>query len=401
MKGIAISLYDKFGDLAVLVDIIRENWDEDYYISVCSNHPDAMSQVTDFELDIDDFHQGAQIRYDDSLPGPRGGNNLSYRIYNSMRAACRPAIENSDVDYMMHIHADAWPLTESGFADIIDEMEQENAAVAFPSQTHSFTDKYPPGSMEDQFIVFNARDARDVDLFSHTTLEFPPTWIHQLIPMICIGAFGWGKLYQYTNGSERKHWDGTTSTEIKNDARPMFFHPKYDQVHIATNDFDGSLGREIQAHYLNKYSLNKGSNIKQFINNHYRPEDDLFADLEAYMTSLDKQLPYNVSVDTFGRDIRVVRQYLEEESRLQSMKLLIQQYENSFMYPAMKGILKSVQRLFNPSNRDNSYNRYPEKCINDIYQDQLDKMDFPNEMHPIFESSFSRGQEDRLDTKDQ
>ncbi|MXR51001.1 hypothetical protein GRX03_05185 [Halovenus sp. WSH3] len=37
MKAVSISLYDKFVDLSILVDVIRHNWEGDYYISVCSN----------------------------------------------------------------------------------------------------------------------------------------------------------------------------------------------------------------------------------------------------------------------------------------------------------------------------------------------------------------------------
>jgi len=42
VNGIAISFYDKFDELAVLVDIIRHNWDEEYYIVVSSKHSDAV-----------------------------------------------------------------------------------------------------------------------------------------------------------------------------------------------------------------------------------------------------------------------------------------------------------------------------------------------------------------------
>jgi len=388
MNGIAVSLYDKFDDLAVLVDIIRHNWKDDYYISVCSNHPDAEDRLANFDINVDEFHQGAQIRYDDSLPGPRSGNNLSYRIYNNIRTACRPVIKNDDVDYLMHLHADAWQLSESGFTDIIEEMEQEDAAVAFPSQTDIFDGLHPPGSLEDQFIVFDVDAARDVNLFNRQTLDFPPTGIHQLLSMICIVKFGWGRMHHYTNGSEREHWDGTSSTEIKNDARPMFFNPKYDQLHIATGDFDGSLGQELQAHYLSEYGIENGPHIKQLLEEHHRSREELFANLEAYLESLNEKLPIGVSVDTFGRDIRIIRRYLKSESRIERLQMIVGQHEDSFAYPTLEGLFESFQRLRGSSKHDGSYNKYPETSLDEFYRRDLDMKDFPPDMHDSFQQGF-------------
>ena len=398
MNGIAISIYDKFEELSILVDIIRENWDGQYYISVSSNHPNAQQRAEGLNIDVDEFSQGAQIRYDDSLPGPRGGNNLSYRIYNNFRTASRPVIKNQNVEYMMHLHADAWPLSESGLDDIIDEMEKREVAVAFPSMTKHFIDRYSPGSFEDQFIVFDTKTAQDVNLLEHSTVKFPPTWIHQLLPMICIAKFGWDNIYQYTNGSEREHWDGTPSTKIKNDARPMFFNPKYDQLHIAAEDFDGLLGKELQAYYLSKFDLNRGDSIGEFLDEHQKPKDQLFSDLKSYLESLNRQLPPGVSIDTFGRDIRVVRQYMSEKSKLEKIKILAEQNKDAILYPVMKGVYQSIQRLFNTSDRPNyAYNQWPSKSINDVFRDELSKQDFPDEMHAEFESSFGKSQK-KLDT---
>jgi hypothetical protein len=73
-----ISLYDKFEELSILVDTIRENWGGQYYISVSSNHPNAQQRAKKLSTDVYEFSQGAQIRYDDSLPGPRGGDSHSH-----------------------------------------------------------------------------------------------------------------------------------------------------------------------------------------------------------------------------------------------------------------------------------------------------------------------------------
>ena len=84
--SIAISLYDKFEEVKLLVDIIRENWEQDYIITVCCNHPDGKRQLSD--LAIDTYVQGDPIPY---YPGkPR--MNLRYRAIDCIRKDCTSAI---------------------------------------------------------------------------------------------------------------------------------------------------------------------------------------------------------------------------------------------------------------------------------------------------------------------
>jgi hypothetical protein len=220
------------------------------------------------------------------------------------------------------------------------------------------------------------------------SLEFPPMSIHLLLMMACTVRFGWGGLYQYSNGSERIHWDGLPSTEIKNDARPMFYNPDYDQVHVATGDFEGELGKELQAHYLQEHGVTSGENIQEFLDEHHRDKAELFDELNDYLESLNHQLPPGISVETFGRDIRVIREYLNTESVVGRLKLLVTQHQDSVFYPAVKGIFDAVQRATGSDECDNWYNRYPDKSINDLFRDELQKEDFPAELQSTFERSF-------------
>jgi hypothetical protein len=197
MNGIAISLYDKFEDLAVLVDIIRTNWENNYFISVCSNHPEAEQRIGDLNLDLDAFEKGAQIRYQDTESGPRSGNTLCLRIYNTLRTACLPAIKHNDVEHVMHLHADAWPLSEKGFLRVINEAIENDAGVAFSTHTTTFIENFPPGTFEDQFIVFDCELAEENDLFAYRPLQLLPITPHYLLPMLTIGSFGWHRHHQY------------------------------------------------------------------------------------------------------------------------------------------------------------------------------------------------------------
>jgi len=210
MIGISVSLYDKFEDLDILMDIVRSNWDEPYYISVCSNHPDADERLAALEHSPDEFQQGAQIRLDNSLSKFRYDTNFTYRVYDSIGTAVRGAYECESVEHVMHVHADAWQLSETGLKDLLEEMDQRNAAVAFKSDIGFRNDAWPPGRFMDQFICFDAAAARRVDLYEHSPLEFPPMCSnHQILPILCLGKFGWSKLYRYSNRFEEEYWDGT------------------------------------------------------------------------------------------------------------------------------------------------------------------------------------------------
>ena len=394
MNAIAVSLYDKFEDLSVLVDIIRHNWEDDYYISVCSNHPDAHDEISCIEHKIDYFEQGAQIRYEPKSSYLRWGNNLSFRIYDSIRTSCRAAFAKDDVEYVMHLHADAWPLDEQEFKQLLQNMKQREDSVAFPSSTHAFVENYPPGSFADNFIIFDANEAIAVDLFEHSPLELPPTWIHQIIPMLCVAKFGWDELYHYTNHAEHEHWDGTSSVNIANDARPMFHDPKFGQVHIAKEDFPSRLGKALQAYYLREYGITEGKHIQNLINEYEISEDELFKQLNDYLEDLNDDLRrYFLSVDSFGRDLRKVNQFLHEKSLHEKIYDLIDmKTENLFIRPLLEGISQSAKRLVTDGIQrpPESYNKYPNKFINDMYSQEIVAEDMPENLREDFRSTFER-----------
>ena len=107
--GIAISLYDKFEELSLLIDIIRSNWNGEYVISVCCNHPDGKKKIQN--LDIDCYSQGEDINFSKSLTDFQKKINLNGRVLDSIKKSCLGAI-NHGADYVMHLHTDAWPLNE-------------------------------------------------------------------------------------------------------------------------------------------------------------------------------------------------------------------------------------------------------------------------------------------------
>jgi L-rhamnose mutarotase len=387
MNAFAISLYDKFDQLGVLVDIIRNNWNDDYHISVCSNHEKAKEKISKLDLEIDNFEQGSQITW--PTDGEKGDNNLTYRIYDSLRRACRSALTNEKVENVIHLHADAWPLSEDGLFRILKEMDKNNAAVGFPARTKDFVKNHPPGYIYDQFIIFNADTSREVNLFDHSPLELFPQSIHQALAMHCVSRFGWSQIHQYTNCTERQHWDGLKLTEVRNHARPMFYDPEYGQIHIAVEDFDNNLGEELQAHYLKEYNLTEGRFIEEYINSHARPKKELFDQLSLYLDSLDRYLrPYGVSVDKFGREMRLIRDFRQETFREKIKYSVYLNTENTRLFPLVEGVYATIQNDTKDLGEISMGEEIAEKKIHEAYKNQLNEEHFPPSLSDEFESVF-------------
>jgi hypothetical protein len=367
MIGISISLYDKFDDLSVLLEIIRENWDDEYFISVCSNHPNAETRLAELDCDVDYFEQGANIAYDSSMSEFRGDANLKYRVYNTIRTACRGALAGDNVSHVMHLHADAWPLCEETIKSLIDEMSDRNAAVTYKTRPGVFQDRYTPGHLSDQFIIYDADAANAVNLFEREALDFPPGYvIHQILSMICLVKLGWQGMYNYSTRIEEEHWDGKSISEVRNPARPMLYNPEYKQVHIATEDFADDLGKSLQAHYLQKHDVTNGKNIKELINSYGMPEDVLFRQIESYFDSLDDELRwYGLSVESFGRNVNHIDSFLQA-SPLEKFKTIGEILLNT----ASKVVLRNDEAIRN-------------QPVEKVYADKLDGTDYPDEFSDL------------------
>lgn len=308
MIGISISLYDKFDDLAVLVDIIRENWKQNYYISVCSNHPDAPDRMADLDLDIDNFTYGTQINYDPEMVGLREQVNRICRVYDTIRGAAVPAIEADDVSYIMHVHADAWPLSENAVHNLIEEMETQESQVAFKGKGLAHRGHRLVGHMMDQFFVLNADYAAKKEFFEHSPFELlPDRGIHTMMTVLLLGKVGWSNVYFYSDQSEQVFWDDQSATG----ARPMAFNPNYEFFHLATEDFPEDLGESLQAYYLHERGLTEGEHLSDLIDEHYVPSEQLLKRLETVEQELDSQILFFNTKD-LGRNFRLAKDYVEK-----------------------------------------------------------------------------------------
>lgn len=377
MLGLSVSLYDKFDDLAVLLDIVRHNWDGEYYISVCSNHPEAPDRMADFDTQVDTFTHGAQVHYNPSeMTGLREQVNKITRVYDTVSTAATEAYTHPDVDQVVHVHADAWPLSENRLHSLVEEMYGANCPVAFKGRGLAQRWPFPVGHVMDQFFVLDADYAERVGFFDHSPLELlPDRGIHTVMALLLLGKVGWSNVYHYTDEGPQVHWDDHPAHSV----RPMMFNPDYEQVHVATEDFPDDLGRALQAHYLREWGHTEGPNVERLLDDYGRSERDLFAELNRVERSLNRNLgQWWLSVDDFGRNYRQARAFLDGSS-LDRAKHVAGHYGEtvSSAFGALKDRVKDGLGV-NQSlpAADPVRDAYPDRTFEEVYTSELQPEDF-------------------------
>ena len=126
--GFAITAYDKFEEAEIGIEIIRKEFKKDYVIGFCSNHPDAKKISKDW--DINTFIAARNI----SFNKPKGTESthttnevdrfsIQVRALDSVRTSCKQLLDY-DIDYITHVHSDAWYLNENMIHTLTEEMEK-------------------------------------------------------------------------------------------------------------------------------------------------------------------------------------------------------------------------------------------------------------------------------------
>jgi hypothetical protein len=285
--GVAVSLYDKFDDLGILHDILRHNFEDDYYLSVYCNHPNAEEEIREKrDLDIDHLSTEIEMEY-------REGPQKTMRILNSIKKSCRSAMENSD--NAIHLHADAWVLDESKLKRIIDEMQKKGRKLAFRGRGNTYQEVSGPylGLTMDQFFVFDSEYFEKTGFFEFDALDpLPHMGIHNSMMILFVGRIGRTKMWRYSDFSEDIWYDGLPTTKYSS-CRPSVYNSKWGLFHCARDEFDGlseNYGKEIQANRLKDEKMTKGPHIEKLIKNSSKSREEIIQELSNYEQNLDLRL---------------------------------------------------------------------------------------------------------------
>lgn len=383
MIGIAVSFYDKFEDFGILVDIIRNNWEEEYYIVACSNHPDADTRLEKY--DIDKAVQGSQIQYRSDMAPERKQLNITCRILDQFQKACQPAVAEG-CEKVMHLKADAWPLDEERVLELAREMDDRGKKVAIRGLSPTYRKpKYWLGSLMDQFLLFNADYAESISLLDYDPLDMMPhTNIHTALSMLLIGRVGMSNIWHYSNFEDDQHWDGKSTIQPFTSVRPAIFNPTWGYVHVAVDEFPDDWGRNLQAIYLKENGITEGKYIQKLISNQSLEKDELFQKLAEVEERQDRKLKrLGFKPVTLGRKFQHKQNILDSSAK-QKIGMIIKNVGKESYYQLVNILLPSrfEDRRYPLDIRRRSLYRdaeWPDQELHEVYEQQVRPEDFPEE----------------------
>lgn len=314
--GIAISLYDKFDELAVLHDIFRKNFDNKFYLYVCSNHQSAEKEIKKRNLEFDGFIQGTDIPYDKSMSNYDKRIAIVCRSTDTVQKSCSLALKNTE--YVMHIHCDAWPLNEEKLLEHFKLIINSDYDFAFRGLGYSAQRADAPlGHVDDHFFIFNSKKAKENKLFEFNAIKLLPhkLTIHGIITLQLLSKIGMDGILFYDvfdKNSKHECWENEKKIFPHYPVKPSLIDIKRAFVHINIDSFPINYGRQLQCFYLEKYQLNSGDNIKKYLyENKYTSNLSITLSKELRKASIKARLcgynPHN-----FGQDIMYINKTINK-----------------------------------------------------------------------------------------
>lgn len=366
--GIAVSVYDKFDDLAILHDILRENFEHEYFLSVHCNHPDAEKELLQKrDLDIDHLSCGEQIRY-------RENTQLYLRILNSFKKSCEAAIESCD--YVMHLHADAWPLKEEKIHEVIDKLEEKERKIAVRGKgtTYQLNTGYRNGLVMDQFLIFDSDYFQSIDFFEFDLLDpLPHRGIHESLMLLLLGKVGRSKMYFYSYMDEDIYWNGESrSLTSDSEVRPSTYDPEWSLFHCARDSFLQDYGKQVQANRLRKSGIENGEHVKDLLETCQKSEEKLVGELERIEKRQNRSLRMLLfDPDRFGKRFARKKEILEEPYTSKA-KYLLENLLKKAYYGSNRVIfsLLPYENRAKKPGRPSLYSNWP-KRDHEIYEAEL------------------------------
>jgi hypothetical protein len=305
--GIAISLYDKFDELAVLHDIFKHNFNNKFYLYVCSNHKHAQAEIDKRGLEFDGYVQGDNILYDDSLSEQEKRVSIVCRSTSTVQKSCKLAMEN--VDYVMHIHCDAWPLNEESLLKHFKSIIDTDYRVAFRGLGFSkYRNDTPLGHVDDHFFIFNSTEAKKSKLFEFKAQEMLPhkLTVHGILSANILTKIGMKNILFFDIFKKSNNyicWEGVEKIFPSYPVKPSLMDKKRQFLHVHKESFPENYGQQLQSYYLNNNNIKKGRHVVDYIfKNKY--SHNLHIELSNLLDSRSKKInSIGLNSEDFGQDI--------------------------------------------------------------------------------------------------
>lgn len=378
-KGIAISVYDKFEELAILVDIIRQNFSDKYLVAVCCNHPQGESHIS--KLDIDAYVQGQDIYFSPKLPWSQARPLIVCRSTDTVQRSCTKAIELG-ADVVMHIHCDAWPLNESKLDEhfaLVSEGSKKFAARGYGFGFYG--SDVPIGRIDDHFFFFDAAYLKEVGFFDFNPLDMLPhkLSIHGILCVQILVKVGLKKFLLYHDQSGCQCWPGQEKYLPWYPVKPSSYDPVRHFLHVHRQSYPEDWGEQLQAFYLRQNGVTKGNTIRAFVERCTMPDRQLIELLNVEYNNLVRSLRrWGISPGPLAQDLVAMRESLAQ-ARKMSWQLLRSQAARALHALGLQYVGKS-------NVVDYPDSLWPSMDVADYYRQTLDKSWFPPDTEFWFDS---------------
>lgn len=338
--GFAITCYDKFEEANILIELIKKEFKNKYKISLCSNYKNGKEKVKDFE--IDQFVQGREIvNINGDIHNPQ---NLEKRISIVLRStdsvllSCREALK-MDVDYIVHMHSDAWCLSEEKLLELVTKMKKLNMKLAIRSMGWEEFKLGSVGEVDDHFFIFEKQYAIDHRVFELLPEECFPhkLTIHEILMTNFFIKYGLRNIWNYRKIDLLLNYD---DKKVCKDIplRPVSYDPYYKFLHLHRASFPNEYGKILQAIYLKENTTGKSDIINKFIEEYYKDKKKVLAELKNIEEKYDRVLKYFF----YSKDILANREitYKENLIKERNISILIKNILKSFLKFWYKKFLK-------------------------------------------------------------
>ena len=358
--GFAITAFDKFEEAMILFDIIRKEFKGKYKISFCSNHPDGHKIAADNNLD--NFTPGRNIPFTGGdihrTSKTRDLVSIVLRSSDTVQRSCLAAME-MDVDYIVHMHSDAWCLSEEKIIELVNKMKdlKKKVAVRGPGIEY-YISNHKFGYIDDHFFVFEKEYFQKKEVFNYKPEDFFPhvNTVHQITFINILTKVGLERIWYYRKTQDLLCYD--EKKLIIPGVKPSSFDSYYMFLHVHRGSFPNGYGKSIQAMYLKEQDFNNSSLIKEFINENYVEHEKLMSILLKYENKINKRL----LLLGYGQKILQNREIIYKENIIKSTTFfkLIKNY-----------IIKFAKKIYSIKKHNTKINDISDFYRNVVKLDEL------------------------------
>lgn len=205
--GVALSVFDKIEHLETNINIIRDQWENEVFVSVCCNDEKSFDKVK--KLKPDSFTTGNYNIASNPKPHRR------LRIFDCIRNS----ILNCEADYIIHYHADAYIIDDQEVYKIINEMEAAGYYAAFRGKGLDYRNpKNICGDVDDHFCIFNRSKILESKIFSVDYQEML-TFLHIGNPETLLSKL----LQENFNKNRILHYCDMSNNEVGTSTKDSFY----------------------------------------------------------------------------------------------------------------------------------------------------------------------------------